>query len=116
MSVGEFVADVGAKRNPDKIVAMAAYLKQQGKEQFTADDIKPMFQSAGEPSPANFARDWRWAQSAKWIAPTHADQKAFYLTTSGETAVSNKFPPEARKATAQPTKRKTRKKTGGSAE
>lgn len=111
MSVGEFIMDVGAKRNPDKIVAMAVYLKHAGKEEFQAEDIKPLFQKAGERTPGNFARDWRWAQTAKWIAPVSGNDKIFYVTNSGQQAVDQKFPPELRKQTSQPAGKRTRKKS-----
>lgn len=113
-SVGEFVDEVEAKRNPDKIVAMGLYLKDLGEEQFTSERIKPLFQAAGEPTPANFARDWRWAVTAKWIAQSHDDPKSFYVTASGKKAVDAHFPAETRKATAQPAKRRSRKKQNGS--
>jgi hypothetical protein len=113
-SVGEFVDEVEAKRNPDKIVAMGVWLKGLGEDRFTSDRIKPLFQAAGEPTPANFARDWRWAVTAKWIAQSHDDPKSFYVTASGEKAVKAHFPAETRKATAQPVKRRSRKKRNGS--
>ncbi len=115
-SVGEFVDEVEAKRNPDKIVAMGVYLQDLGEEQFTSERIKPLFQVAGEPTPANFARDWRWAVTAKWIAQSHDDPKAFYVTASGKKAVEAHFPAETRRATAQPAKRRSRKKQNGSAD
>jgi hypothetical protein len=114
LSVGEFIAQVEAKRNPDKIVAMGVYMKEQGHTEFTPEDIKPLFQAAGEPTPANFARDYRWAQNAKWIAPAAANPKAFYVTNTGEDAVRAHFPSEIRKATAQPVRKKTRKQSAGS--
>ncbi|MCY3577529.1 MAG: hypothetical protein OXH53_09475 [bacterium] len=116
ISVGEFVVQVGARRNPDKIVAMGVYLKKLGKDEFQADDIKPMFQQAGEPTPANFGRDWRWAQNAKWIAPTSGSDKHFYVTNSGLTAVEEGFPPEVRKQTALPSGKRTRRKASNEAE
>lgn len=115
-SVGEFVDEVEAKRNPDKIVAMGVWLQKLGEDRFTSERIKPLFQAAGEPMPANFARDWRWAVTAKWIAQSHDDPKSFYVTASGKKAVEAHFPAETRKATAQPAKRRSRKKQNGSAD
>lgn len=114
MSVGEFIEEVEARRNPDKIVAMGVYLQRLGEQQFTTERIRPLFQAAGEPTPANFARDWRWAVTAKWIAASHDDPKSFYVTASGKSAVEARFPAETRKATAQPAKRRSRKKQNGS--
>lgn len=113
ISVGEFIAEVHAKRNPDKIVAMGDYLKRNGKAEFTAEDIKPMFQNAGEPTPANFARDWRWAQNSKWIAPVNGSDKSFYVTNTGSKAVESKFPAGIRKQTTQPVRKRSRKKSNG---
>lgn len=114
LSVGEFIAEVSAQRNPDKIVAIGAFLQRQGTTEFTAADIKPMFQQAGEPTPGNFMRDWRWAQSAKWIAPVIGKDKSFFVTRAGHEAVDAHFSPEIRKRTAEPISKKARKKSGGS--
>ena len=112
LSVGEFIEQVSAKRNLDKIVAMGVYLNDGGTSEFTTEDIKPLFQEAGEPTPANFSRDWRWAQSAKWIAPVSGNDKSFYVTKTGQKAVSDHFSTDVRKRTAQPTGKRTRKKSG----
>ena len=111
LSVGELIAQASARRNPDKIVVMGLFLKQRGKSEFTKEDIKPLFQAAGEPTPANYARDWRWAQSAKWIAPVSGDNKLFYVTTTGQKAFDGHFSVSVRKQTPQPANRRTRKKT-----
>ena len=112
LSLGEFIEEVAAKRNPDKIVTMGVYLDQQrGKSEFTTEDIKPLFQEAQEPPPANFSRDWRWAQSARWIAPVSGSDKNFYVTKTGRTAVDNHFPTDVRKRTTQPAGKKTLKKS-----
>ncbi len=110
ISVGEFIEQVGAKRNPDKIVAMGVHLKDSGADKFTSEEIKPLFQDAGESTPGNFARDLKWAQNAKWIAPTTGDPNTFYVTKKGEKAVRDHFPDEVRKATAQPVRKRARQK------
>ena len=113
LSLGEFLEEVCAKRNPDKIVAMGVYLHDRGMSEFTPDDVKPLFQEAQEPTPANFSRDWRWAQSARWIAPARGGDGAFYVTKTGRDVVKDHFPADIRKRTAQSTGRRTRRKTAG---
>ena len=110
LSVGEFIDQVSARRNPDKIAAMGAYLKDRGVSEFTPEEIKPMFQEAGESTPANFSRDWRLAIGAKWIAPAGGSNKTFYITNTGLKAVKANFSADVRKQATQ--SRKPRKKSG----
>lgn len=100
-SLGEFLQESEARRNPDKIVAIAVYLQRQGVKTFSRDDIKSRFQEAGEPTPRNFGRDFRWATSVKWIAPAAGTDGEFHLTNSGRKAVTDHFPDELRKKTGQ---------------
>ena len=111
LSVGEFIAQSSAKRNPDKIVSIGEYLTRQGRSEFTIADIRPMFQQAGEPMPGNFMRDWRWTLAAKWIAPVAGNDKVFYVTNTGRQAVDGGFSAEIRKRTVHSPPR-TRKKSG----
>jgi hypothetical protein len=61
----------GAKTNPEKIVAFALYVEQQGgKDTFTVEDIKPLFRQARESTPGNFSRDLDAAIRLNWIAPS----------------------------------------------
>lgn len=63
-TVGEYLDEVEAKRNPDKIVAIGAFLVDHlGKESFTREEVKAQFQHAGGTPPANFARDFSLAVS-----------------------------------------------------
>lgn len=117
MSDGEFLADSGAKRYPDKIVALGVYLRNEhGQESFTREDIKEAYQRAGEAIPKNFGRDFTWAISNKWIAPVIGSSSDFRVTTTGDQAVSAKFSPEVLAKTRLPAPRKRRKKTGAQAD
>ena len=72
----------GAKTNPEKIVALAVHVIQEGsKETFTIDDIRPLFKRAGEPPPANFARDLETAIRTGWV---------FESEEKGEYHINNK--------------------------
>ena len=100
------------KRNPDKILAIAAYLVDtREKDTFTPDDVKKEFRNASEPVPANYARDWGWAVSNGWIAKADGEPGEFYITLKGRDALSQKFSDEVKKATKQTgRRRRTRKK------
>ncbi|WP_326569465.1 hypothetical protein VSH64_48355 [Amycolatopsis rhabdoformis] len=67
----------GAKTNPERIVAFALYIAQQGgRETFTTEDIKPLFRQAREPIPGNISRDLDGAIKAGWI--TESDTRGEY--------------------------------------
>lgn len=106
LSPGEFLSEVEAKRNPDKIVALAEYLRLNGDSTFSKDEIKDLFQAAHEPQPANFPRDFNAAAEAKLIAPVQGEKDAFYVTNTGQKAVGNRFPPEMRKPVNKPRRSK----------
>jgi len=70
----------GAKTNPEKIVAFALYVEQQGgKDTFTMDDIKPLFRQARETPPKNLSRDLDAAVRLNWIAQA-SDKGEFFVT------------------------------------
>ncbi|OII00515.1 hypothetical protein [Curtobacterium sp. MCBA15_005] len=73
------IAISGAKRNPEKIVALGAFVLQDGGDTFKAEDVKAQFRRARENAPGNFSRDLSQAVSAGWIAEEGAGE--FYLTT-----------------------------------
>jgi hypothetical protein len=111
LSLREHMDKVEPKRNPDKILAIAAYLTDtRERDTFTPDDVKKEFKNASEPVPANYSRDWRWAVSNGWIAK--ADEAGeFYITVRGRDALSQKFSADVKRATAQGSRRRrTRKK------
>ncbi|MHB9150029.1 MAG: hypothetical protein ACYC33_08150 [Thermoleophilia bacterium] len=108
-SIREYLNAVGPKRNADTITAIAAYLKEQGLETFTRDQVKEYFRKAGEPIPGNYNRDFTDALSTGWIAEDHTNSGNYYITASGENALKNSFPGKIRR----PAKKKARKANGG---
>jgi hypothetical protein len=112
LSLREHMDEFEPKRNPDKILAIAAYLVDMGgMETFTPDDVKKQFRDAAEPVPANYPRDWGWAVSNRWLAK--ADEPGeFYITMRGRDALAQKFSADVKRATTQGTRtrRRTRKK------
>jgi hypothetical protein len=69
----------GARTNPEKIVALGAYVLQDGGETFKAEDVKTLFRRARETAPANFGRDLSAAVAAGWLAE---DQPGEFYTTN----------------------------------
>lgn len=67
-----------AKTNPEKIVALGAYVLQDGGETFKVEDVKAQFRRARETPPANFSRDMSAAVQAGWIAQGEGDE--YYVT------------------------------------
>ncbi|MET9264134.1 hypothetical protein [Amycolatopsis sp. NPDC004079] len=80
-----------ARTNPEKIVALAAYLIQDsGSETFTIDLIRPLFQSARETIPARLNRDLDSAISSGWIAES-GTKGDLYLTAKVANILSEGF-------------------------
>jgi hypothetical protein len=69
-----------AKTNPEKIVALAAYVLQDGGENFTIDTIKPLFRRARETAPQNMTRDMDVAIRSGWIGD--GEVKGEYFLTA----------------------------------
>lgn len=93
-SIAEYLDQINPKRNPDKIITMAGYLREKGRPFFTSKDIKPLFSKASEPIPGNFGRDFRWVQSVKWIAEADDKRGQFYITKKGLRVLQEGFPKE----------------------
>lgn len=100
-SIAEYVHSKGPKRNPDKILAIAGYLVKNGSENFSPDDIKPLFPKIGEVIPANFGRDFRWAVANTWLAESNEGQNLFYVTNTGRSVIDSNFAPEVISKTKQ---------------
>lgn len=68
----------GAKKNPEKIVALGQYVLQDGGDTFKVEDVKAQFRRARETPPANFSRDMSTAMKEGWIAQGDGDE--YYIT------------------------------------
>jgi hypothetical protein len=92
ISLREFLNEVKATTKPDQIVAIGQYMaSHEGKETFSRDEIKSRFQSAREPLPANFPRDFGAAIGKGMIAEDHAAAGQYYVTKTGAEVVSRQF-------------------------
>ncbi len=115
VSVREYLDEVEAKRNPDKILAIGKYLvAHRNQRSFTSEQVKAQFRAAGEAIPGNFPRDLRWAITNGWMAEDHAAPGEYYVTSSGEAALTAHFSKEIKKRTGQSKLggRRRKKKTG----
>lgn len=107
VSLGEYVNKYEPTTYPEKILAIAAYLKEfKDKESFSPEDIRPFFRSIGDVSPKNFGRDFRVAISNTWIAPEDKDPNSYYVTSVGLKALKSNFAGEAVKKRKPRSKRK----------
>ncbi len=111
LSIREYLDSTNAKRVPDKITAIGAYLAQGGKADFTKADLVSSFEAASESVPKNLGRDLRWTSKAAWIAARTGKKDTWYVTKSGDAAIKAKFSPDVVKRTRGLTPTgKTRKK------
>lgn len=92
LSLGEFVHKHQPTSYPEKMVAIAAYLKEfKGKDIFSPEDIRPSFRTIGDIPPANFGRDFRIAMTKTWIARDGEDHNSYYITNAGLNALNSNF-------------------------
>ena len=111
LSLREYMDDTGARRNAEKIVAIGAYLMLNlNQESFTKKEVKLQFKNAAEPVPGNYARDFDWAVSNGWLAPSVGSHRDYYVTKKGLEAIANKFSDEIRRSTKLKLPRRTKKK------
>lgn len=108
----EFIDQVSAERNPEKILAIGAYLIDKlGQEHFSREDVKAQFKNAGEGVPGNYPRDFKWAVTAGWIAPNPQAEDHFFVTDTGHQALEQQFPDEVREKTRQSKSARRRRQT-----
>jgi hypothetical protein len=85
-----------------KILAVGRYLRDfENQPDFTREDVRSRFRSAGEPQPANFHRDFQKAVRAGWIAEDHQHRGRYYVTRTGDDEIDRRqgqasTPPPAR--------------------
>lgn len=104
----------GAKTNPEKLVAFAGLVLDEGKDTFTLEDVKPLFRRAREATPKNITRDLDGAVRSGWVAD--ADEKGeYYLTKKAlealETGFNNHRPVRPVASTSKKSKSATPSKT-----
>jgi len=101
-----------AKTNPEKIVALALYVVQDGsKETFTIDDIKPLFRRARETPPANMTRDLDIAVRAGWVSESETKGE-FFVTAKASGVLETGFEP-LRRATVSGSRSRTARGSSG---
>ncbi len=95
ISVREYLDNNNAKRVPDKVTTIGDYLRiHSNQADFDRSDLVTQLENAAERVPRNLARDIKWAMKAGWIAPRNGMQDRYYVTNSGQNAVSEKFSKE----------------------
>lgn len=74
-----------------KILAVARYIRDVEKQNdFTREDVRNRFRSAGERQPANFHRDFQKAVRAGWIAQDHQSRGQYYVTRTGDDEIDRR--------------------------
>lgn len=112
-SLREYMDSVKAKRNPEKILAISKYLIENENHYVQRSDVKAEFQTAAEPVPGNYNRDFRWAVQVGWLAEDRQNRGYYYVTSAGDDALRQNFSSDVRKKTRQGMggRRRRRKRT-----
>jgi hypothetical protein len=79
----------GATKNPEKVVALAAYVMQDGGETFKVEDVKAAFRRARETAPGNFPRDLDKAITSGWVGD--AGNGEYFLTAKVDGVLDGDF-------------------------
>jgi len=93
LSLREYLQSVGAGRGIHiKILAVGRHMRDfEKQEDFNREEVRSRFRSAGEPQPANFARDFQKAVRAGWIAEDHQNSGRFYVTRTGDDEIDRRL-------------------------
>ena len=90
-TIREFLNHVEPSTHAETLTTIGFFLwRKEGKEKFTAGDIKAGFKAAREPLPGNLSRDLGTASQAGWIA-NGDHSREYFITNTGEKAVNSKF-------------------------
>lgn len=104
MSIGEYIEEVQAERNPEIIVAVAAFLKKNlDWNIFSSPDIKSQLRNIGVKVPKNLSRDLKWTEDIGWIERDEDSPGYYRLTELGLMALEEKFSTEVKKGTTKKT-------------
>lgn len=115
MTIGEFIDECDAKRNPEKITAIGYYLEVRlGQGSFTRDEVKSQFRPAGETLPGNYSRDFNDAIAQRWIAEDPDAKGRYYVSNTGKAAIAEKFSKPIRRAPTRRKKAATKSDNGNS--
>lgn len=94
-SVVEYCDRFSPKRNPDKILVFAGYIREmENRDSFSSGEIKRLFRDAGEVLPANFTRDFKWVIKNGWFTPDSVKKGNFFITKTGIKVLADGFPKE----------------------
>lgn len=90
----DVIVQSGAKTYPQKIVALAMYLRNQlGQETFTPQEVRIIFKKMGD-EPRNFTRDFKAAIDLQYVACTDSINDQYELTSKGAEALEGGFAAE----------------------
>lgn len=98
----EYIIELGAKTNPQKILAFAKYNCDKNQtESFDPTVIKSYFKKSGEPEPRNYSRDLKEAIRLRYIYETDDNDGTFSITAHGNALLSKTFEGETKTSTKQ---------------
>jgi hypothetical protein len=102
LSIGEFVLQKNPQDDLQRTVLFAYFLeKYDGQESFNSEDIQSCFIKSKAKTPTNISDKINQCIKKGWVSEhpgKKSGKKAFYLTTTGATAVDKNFLEEAKVA------------------
>jgi len=101
----DVIVNSGAKTYPQKIAALAVYLRDQvNQKTFSPQEIKVIFKKMGD-DPKNFTRDLKGAVELQYVVCVDPASELYELTDRGVEAVSENFSGKAIKKSVGSSKR-----------
>jgi hypothetical protein len=92
VSIREFLEETAGKTIHAKITVVGRFMRDhENQSDFSREDIKSRFRSAGEVMPANFPRDFQKALQAGWIGEDPQNRGRYYVTRRGDEAIEQRF-------------------------
>lgn len=92
LSIREFLEEIGSRSFHAKVAAVGRYMRDhEGQQDFSREEVKVRFRSAGEAMPGNFPRDFQKAIQSGWIAEDPQSRGRFYVTRRGDEAIDQRF-------------------------
>jgi len=111
-SLATYIRSSNAKSGPEKITAIASFLKKhRTMTTFDRQVLERSFSEAAESVPKNIPRDLKMAVKSGWIAVKPGEVGTYYVTGGGQQAILARFDDNPRRRAAKARHRASKKRS-----